>query len=143
MAAFGIQSALACQAFQAWDTGGHKEGEKPMINDQELMAVFKGHFDDELAGQFVRVIMKEARSAESDGEDLTCRDLVRIMSSGLVSVEQLANLDEAEALLSLKRLNLNAIASKVAPRETPQGDPEAPQEDAKRPQNNDKAMQET
>jgi hypothetical protein len=97
MAEFGVQAALACQAFNAWDTSGHKEGEQPSINEEELMAVFKGHFDDKLARRFVSVIMKEARGDDSEGDDLSCRDLVRIMSSGLVSTEELNKLPVEQA----------------------------------------------
>eukprot|EP00746_Dinoflagellata_sp_MGD_P111428 gnl/MRDRNA2_/MRDRNA2_48229_c0_seq1.p1 gnl/MRDRNA2_/MRDRNA2_48229_c0~~gnl/MRDRNA2_/MRDRNA2_48229_c0_seq1.p1 ORF type:complete len:594 (+),score=128.63 gnl/MRDRNA2_/MRDRNA2_48229_c0_seq1:114-1895(+) len=95
MAEFGVQAALACQAFYLWNQSGTQ------INERELMDVFrKGNLDDKIAQQFVRVIMNEARSQGDDGEgdDLSCTDLIHIMSSGLVSLDELARLEAKEEM---------------------------------------------
>jgi len=135
MAEFGVRTALACQAFKAWDThADHEEGQQPEINEQELMDVFKGHFDDKTTQHFVNVIMKEARGPQSDSENLSCRDLVRIMSSGLVSVEELVKLESIREAREQKELakKLNDESTKVSP---------ADEEDLEKP-NDDKAPQE-
>merc|ERR1719160_690315 len=94
MAEFGVRSALACQAFKAWDTHQGKEGEEPSINEKELKAIFKGHCDDDLAQAFANSILAEARlvGSEDEGNNVTCMDLMHIMSNGLVSCEQMEKL---------------------------------------------------
>merc|ERR1719160_1785289 len=91
MADFGVRSALACQAFNAWDSHQCKEGEEPSIDEKELKAIFKGHCDDDLAQAFANAILTEARltGSEDEGNNVTCKDLMHIMSNGLVSCEQM------------------------------------------------------
>merc|ERR1712193_130344 len=91
LADFSVRSALACQAFKAWDTSARKEGEEPSIDEKELKAIFKGHCDDALAQAFANAILTEARltGSEDEGNNVTCEDLMHIMSNGLVSCEQM------------------------------------------------------
>jgi 6-phosphogluconate dehydrogenase len=88
LAGFGINVALACQAFKTWDTG--KTGS---ITDEELKAVFRHSFNEELSKHFVQVIMDVAHEKGNANEvGATCEDLVHIMSSGIVSIEEVQKL---------------------------------------------------
>jgi hypothetical protein len=85
LATFGINVAMACQAFKTWDTG--KSGN---ISEEELKAVFRGSFNEDLSKHFVDVIMDVAHEQGNENEvGATCEDLVHIMSSGIVSIEEL------------------------------------------------------
>jgi hypothetical protein len=88
LARFAVNSALACQAFKTWDTSKDEDTE-PSISFKELLAVFKGSFDEETAAKFARVIFEEVHGAGTDDLRLTCNELVGLMSTGLVSLEQL------------------------------------------------------
>lgn len=91
LARFGVNAALASQAFKTWDTGKTKK-----ITSQELLEVYKGNFDDELAKLFVQVVFDEAHSHgdATEGEGVTCEDLLHIIATGLVSIEELHKLNE-------------------------------------------------
>lgn len=98
LATFSVNVALACQAFNAWDTG-NKKGEKPLVSEKELMEVFKKNFDGEVSAHFADVIMEVAREYTPDIQNgVTLDDLVHIISSGVVSIEELMKLKTTTGL---------------------------------------------
>jgi len=88
LATFGVNVALACQAFKTWDTGCSGS-----ITEEELKAVFLNCFDEELSKTFVKLIMDLARERGTENVDgASCEDLVHIISSGIVSIGEVQKL---------------------------------------------------
>lgn len=98
LAHFGVQAALASQTFKMWNKKGDEE--QPVIDESELKSVFKGNFSDEVSGDFVDIILAESGAAGATDEEklktrtVTCEDFVRIMSDGVVSLEELGKQHE-------------------------------------------------
>lgn len=90
VAKFGINAALACTAFRLWDQGKEEVEGGTHINEQELEKVYmdQGCLAPAIAKKFSAAIM-EAVEESSGKKELTCEQLVRIMSTGLVTLDGL------------------------------------------------------
>merc|ERR1712083_1211331 len=86
LAKFGINTALACQAYQAWDKGGGQG-----IDENELVEVYTKSFGTQsnIPRQLVAAVMNEVRKGENKDASLSIEELVKIMSTGLVSLDRL------------------------------------------------------
>jgi len=96
LAKFGIDAALACTAFRKWNTHEEQgeEGQAPKLTAVELAKVYseKGCLPEDVAQHFVEAI----QTALGTDEVLECKNLVQLMSSGLVSLESFTVKKDAE-----------------------------------------------
>jgi len=110
LAKFGINAALACTAFRQWDS--HSTGGTPTITEDELVKVYteKGCLPDATAKELAKAVM-----AAVDGKsgEIDCNDLVKLISTGLVSLESLPSAQQSQS-------------SKVAPDDPPPPGDEPP-----------------
>ncbi|CAE8604493.1 unnamed protein product [Polarella glacialis] len=87
LARFGLDAAIACEAFKNWN-GGRGAEKDESISKAELASVYKsGGFDAEMSNQFAKVVVEEC---SKDGESsISCSELIDLMSTDLVSIERL------------------------------------------------------
>lgn len=87
LAKFGIDAALACTAFRLWDTheGEDEKGQASKLTSAEMAKVYseKLCLPEGVAQEFVEAIT----TALGKDEVLECKNLVQLMSSGLVSLD--------------------------------------------------------
>ncbi|CAE8619241.1 unnamed protein product [Polarella glacialis] len=88
LARFGLDAAIACEAFKNWNLSGQGAGKDESISKDELASVYiSGGFDAETGNQFAQVVVEEC---SKDGESsISCSELVDLMSTDLVSIERL------------------------------------------------------
>mmetsp|Transcript_12329 Transcript_12329/g.28919 ORF Transcript_12329/g.28919 Transcript_12329/m.28919 type:complete len:536 (-) Transcript_12329:174-1781(-) len=94
LAHFGIQTALACQAFKSWDTGS--AGTDATISKDELARLYAPYFGDDTAHQIAEVVMEQAHGKDG-AHNLTCPQLVELMGGALLSIEHLKEFAEQNA----------------------------------------------
>lgn len=81
---FAIQVAVTCQAFKDWDV--QSDGS---ITKEELTDVFRGCLDEAVSCSLANLILVEGAD-----HDLTCRQLVQMMSDGFVEIDQFRKYSE-------------------------------------------------
>lgn len=130
LAKFGVNAALACTAFKIWDTSSTQGESKSKISADELTKVYKdGGLTDELAQKFSKLVLDESQHMKSltDGADrdgLTCEDLVKFLSSGLVNLDTVRETQASPASKATKVLpekgeesaNGKYVVQEVSPR---------------------------
>jgi hypothetical protein len=94
LARFGINVALACQAFKTWNKGDG--GTEAAISKDELADVYKDCFDTETANNLSEVVIEQA-VGDQKATELKFSHLVKLMSTGLVSIDRIKKFAEIHA----------------------------------------------
>jgi len=111
LAAFGIRSAIACEAFKSWNNGFSGPGET--LSQEEFAAIYEqGGFKKERAAKFSSVVLNRAAADVAQG--MTCKELIEVLGGGLVSMQNLE--DYADKQLGPDSDRTSRLSSvKIAP----------------------------
>jgi len=96
LARFGINVALACQAFKSWNKDSDDCSKDSAISKEELADVYKTCFEPDVADKFAEVVIEQA-VGDPKATELKCSHLVDLMSTGLVSTDRLKKFAEEHA----------------------------------------------
>ncbi|CAK0867372.1 unnamed protein product [Prorocentrum cordatum] len=107
LAKFGINVALACQNFKAWNKAD--SGKEASISKDELAAVYSDCFDTDTAMKFAEVVIEQA-VGDPNATELKYSHLVGLMSTGLVTTDRLKKFAEQHANDPIANFNSSQVA---------------------------------